>query len=136
MAWIHGFRLDEDAKGNSNYNPTIEKFTISCFVLSGLLLVAQLNLQPTHLMMLIILDMIMDVMMQEYSTQIIDTSINQKKSQLFILAGLWMDTMTALPVMEQMIVRLYQHRQAPVKVKASQAQARARADFLQNVAIY
>jgi hypothetical protein len=85
-----------------------------------------------------ILDMIMDVMMQEYPTQIIDTLINQKKGQLFILAGLWMDTMTDLmPVLEQMTVRLYQHRQAPVKVKvkARQAQARARADFLLNVAL-
>jgi hypothetical protein len=73
-------------------------------------------------MMLMILDMIIDVMMQEYPTQIIDTLINQKNGQLFILAGLWMGTMTALMhVLEQVTVRLYQHRQAPVKVKASQA---------------
>ena len=47
-------------------------------------------------MMLMILDMIIDVMMQEYPIQMTDTSTNRKKDQLFIPAGLWMDITTAL----------------------------------------
>ena len=123
----------------SNYNPNNRKIYYlifgTCFVLSALL-VAQLN--PPAYSSIDAYDSGYDHGCDDAGISNPDNRyINQpEKGQLFILAGLWMDTMTALmPVLEQMTVRLYQHRQAPVKVKASQAQARARADFLQNVAL-